>query len=258
VIGLQLLAILGMPVLWRALAASEVLQPRIMLLFWWLGGALLALTALPPTWWTSDTGPVGMPGLRRALGGAVIVLPTLSVLGHLWAGLYVYDLSLDRVHLAPLVLGLAALLMRVTLDRWQPASVRRAVMACVGVALLLSLGSAGPWAIPLGAWLIVSPLRLTLLCASAMAVLLWCNVGGRWLLAIAPLLALSPVLGHDPASMAATLHHWRHLLAQWQSDLRPRSTFAWGVLTVSLAFVFLGCGTLLSLFKRQDPPATAG
>lgn len=245
-ISLSLCGMYALPVIVRLLASDGFLsQPHAMLV--WCGlGAVVAAYAIPLRWVTlTDSIDPDRVQLQRLMVGGLIVLPLLSLIGHACALLWVYENAFELSMLSPLLLGLAALILRHQEKLGGPAASAKAasiVVACAIVPCLLPVDALTAHSSEY-TWLAFSPLRGVLIVSPVVLAWAWW-IGGRGVFGAIntalPLLAAA--LGHTPAAMAAHLR-W---LIDASSAWLPRTQLQWGALAIIAAFGCLLMGAIMS------------
>ncbi|MEX0653951.1 MAG: hypothetical protein WD534_09160 [Phycisphaeraceae bacterium] len=256
VLALNLVAVMALPVVFRALAQAEALTTPALHVIWWIAGVWLAAQVLALGHGVSEPGePAGLDGmapLRSLVRRAVLVVPAASVLVHLGAVHFVYEVPFHAAHLTPVLLGLAVYLV---------VAVRRAERACQVVFLLalaaLVLAVTAPGSLVVaelwpGDWTF-SPLRLALVTAA----LLWTGLAWRhragWLCLSAVAAIGLAGTGATPGDMADRLHDWGAWSREALGALLPATLLQWGVLILGLAFGLLLLGGVISLRKPAQP-----
>jgi hypothetical protein len=196
---------------------------------------VLGPTALYALWLTTAALPFARRALSRATppqGSAAsrwhtawTAVPATLVVVHLCAVGYIHSIDFRLAFVAPLLVGLVAT------SRLED---RRLQLLLPGIAALLSLDQGA---------IAGSPVRL----AAAGTLVSWTYLAwlhrDRWLAALAVGCGATAVLGPHLPAMLDLAGRPLGLLGR----LLPRSTFAWGTLTVGSAFVLLLVGALRSL-----------
>lgn len=246
----------AMPIAVRLMAHDGFLSQPLALVVWCSLGAAVALYALPLHWVTfEDSDNPDHAQLQRLIAGGLILLPLISLVGHATALLWVYENTFELSMLSPLLLGLAAIILRQQHRLGGPAASAKAatiVVACAIVPCLMTDEqlTVQSWAY---SWLAFSPLRGVLLIAPAVLFWGWW-INGRSVLGFIPVLlpVIAAALGHTPIAMA---RHGRWLIES-VAELLPMSQLHWGALAITLAFVCLGFGGLVS-WRRMGKGKTA-
>jgi hypothetical protein len=254
-VSISLTLMYALPVVVRLMAYDGFLSQPMAMLVWCGLGAALAAYALPLQWVRfarSDNADHAQ--LQRLVVGGLIVLPLISLIGHAAALLWVYENAFELCMLSPLLLGLAALILRQQHQLGGPAASAKAatiVTACAIVPCLLpaeSLTLESTYS-----WLAISPLRGVLLaCPAVLAWAWWLNGRSVFSGIIAVLPWLFAALGHTPSAM---IKHARWFI-DTTSAMLPRTQLQWGALAITAAFICLICGGLISWRRRSDEPQT--
>jgi len=146
--------------------------------------------------------------------------------------------------LSPLLLGVAAVILRQQHRLGGPAASAKAatiVVACAIVPCLLPSDSLTVEASY--SWLAFSPLRgVLVVCPAVLAWAWWVNGRGVLGAGLTVLPWLLAALGHTPSAM---LKHARWLI-DGVSTLLPRTQLQWGALAIAAAFICLIFGGLIS------------
>ena len=236
----------AMPVAVRLMAHDGFLTQPFAMVFWCALGAALALYALPLHWVRFiESDNADHRQLQRLVAGGLIMMPLVSLIGHAAALLWVYENTFELSMLSPLMLGLAAVILRQQHRLGGPADSAKAATIVVACAIL-------PCLLPTEeliaesasySWLAFSPLRGVLLAAPA--VLFW----GWWInrrrtfgAVVVALPLIAAALGHTPSAM---VRHARWLF-DFVADYLPRTQLQWGAAAITLAFICLGLGGLVS------------
>jgi hypothetical protein len=245
-VSICLILMYAMPVAVRLMAHDGFLSQPFAMVVWCCLGAAVALYALPLQWirFTDSDNP-DHAQLQRLVAGGLILMPLVSLIGHATALLWVYENTFELSMLSPLLLGLAAVILRQQHRLGGPAASAKAAAIVVACAIVPSLMTSeqltiGSWAY---SWLAFSPLRGILLVAPAILFWGWWINGRQTLGAfLVPLPVIAAALGHTPAAM---VRHARWLI-EAIAELLPRTQLQWGALAITLAFVCLGLGGLVS------------
>ena len=237
---------------------------------WWLAGILLACepgrAAPSSSSSSSSTPPDALSNLRETLRWVLPALPWFSVVAHLLAAHWVYQVDVLPHDVAPLMLGAAVVLLRsrqsdakagVKIGGIHLRAEVAAVVLCVVAVCLSGLAADGLiWPTPMPGhtadWIAASPLRLALLGTMAvMAVSLWRGLGGAGEVALMIASASIGLLGPTWASIAVRIERvWR---LGWDGirDLLPSTTMEWGITVVIAAFVLLAVGGWWSVRRAR-------
>lgn len=244
-VSISLTAMYAVPVIVRLLASDGFLsQPQAMLV--WCGlGAVIAAYAIPLRWVTlkASVEPDHIQ-LQRLVVGGLIVLPLVSVVGHACALLWVYENAFELSMLSPLLLGLAAIILRHQEKLGGPAASAKAASIVVACAIVPCLLPVEELTINTAyTWLAFSPLRGVLLISPLVLAWAWWISGRGIFGAITTVLPLfASALGHTPTAMIAHLRWLIEAVARWL----PRSQLQWGALAIITAFACLIVGALIS------------
>jgi hypothetical protein len=199
---------------------------------WWAVGLLVVLQSLA----TPAAGAFARPepaevSPRRAFGRALVVLPSVSLVLHLFALSWLYDAPFHLCHLGPLGLALSLCAVR-THPEWFLRTRLALPTICVVATLL------GCWDDPPHA--VLSPLGATALLAGLIHLY---DFRRNRTFAAAWLAALYLVVG--PA-----VRFWDSWVGFLMMIL-PSTLAEWGRWGIAAAFVQLGLGLLLSLRKAR-------
>ena len=221
-------------------------------------GLALTLHALPDSWRVEGT-VGGEEDFPQVLARLTPLLALTSLMVHVIAVEWIYDVGFLPLYVSPLLLGLACLCLRWEVEwlRSGNAEPNRMTPGSVAVGLAVLAAMVACTNAPAGtvwdngwSWLGVSPLRLLLLLSSAVLLEAW-RLRPRPSAAVAALAtAILALLGHTTATML------RHLAdigraVRWLISLTPESRQEWGVLLSVLAFVLIGAGAWISWRKVQ-------
>lgn len=250
-VSTALVLMYAMPVAVRLMAHDGFLSQPFAMVVWCALGAVPALYALPLQWVRfKDSDSADHRQLQRLIAGGLIVLPLVSLIGHAAALLWIYENTFELSMLSPLLLGLAAVILRQQHRLGGPAASAKAAAIVVGCAVVPSLLPAEDLIVESVSysWLAFSPLRGVLLLAPAVLFWGWWINGRRTVGAIVVALPLiAAALGHTPSAMV------RH--ARWLLDLiveyLPKTQLQWGSAAITMAFICLGLGGLVS-WKRLE------
>ncbi len=239
-----LAAMYALPVATRAMADEGYLLPAHAMLIWGGLGVVLALYALPLRWVRLGVAySADHRQLQRLAAGGLIVLPLISLIGHAAAALWVHESAFEPAMLAPLLLGLAAVLLRHhrALGGARPTAQAATLIAASAVVAGLLPGEGLTVESPDYTWLAFSPLRGVLIIVPVLLLWGWWISGKRLRGLVNALLpAGATALGHTPSAML--LH------AQWIND--STTMLAWGLIAIGLAFASLVLGGVLSWRRR--------
>ena len=243
-VGASLLVLLSLPGAVRALAQAEMLDAAWLYGGWWLAGTLVAVHGVERL--RRDVGEVST--LARLVRGAVLVLPWVSVVGHLLALHYVFEQRLLLDHVGPMLLGL---MVYACAQMRGPGQGRAVMAAFMGLwAVIVSLPAAAElefalaWA---GDWPVTS-LRLMLI-ATGLAWLVVTAVQRRgwWLAGLSLLVFVLAGAGHTRQAIRDGLVQWWNDGLERVRGLLPETQMQWGLTVLVLAFVFLAVGLAVSV-----------
>lgn len=255
VIALCLSAMYALPVVVRLLASDGFLSQPMAMLVWCGLGVVMAAYAVPLNWFTIDTtGDADREQLQRLITAGLITLPLMSLIGHACALLWVYENAFELSMLSPILLGLAAVILRQQRRLGGPTASAKAAGIVVACAIVPSLMPADDLIVVSSTytWLAFSPLRGALLVSPSLLAWGWWISGRGVLGGIATVLpVILAALGHTPRAM---LVHGRWLI-DTLSDWLPRTQLQWGALAIAAAFICLVTGGLIS-WKRATREST--
>lgn len=261
---LSLAGMYGLPVIVRAAAHDGFLGEPQAYLTWAGVGLLVGLYAVPGRWvWFGPTHSEDHRALQRLVSIGLVGLPIVSLIGHAGAALWVYENNFEPSVLSPLLLGVAAIILRhhVALGGGRPtAQAATLVVACAVVASLFP-SEALVYQSKQASWVAVSPLRGVLLIAPLLLGWAWW-IGGRRPVglgnAMIPLIAAA--LGHTPTVMIGHTRWLAEATRLLVIDYLPKTKLQWGTTAISAAFAFLIIGGLLSWWRRgrEQTEAAAG
>ncbi|MEM6504926.1 MAG: hypothetical protein AAF711_05630 [Planctomycetota bacterium] len=266
VISIGLAVMYLLPVLVRLMAHDGFLSQPMAMLVWCLLGAVVAAYAAPARWVSfRDSIHRDHLQLQRLVAGGLIILPLVSMVGHASALLWVYENAFELSMFSPILLGLAAVILRQQDRLGGPTASAKAatiMVACAVVPCLLPTQELTYESVAYS-WLAFSPLRGVLILAPAVLAWGWWITGRGVLGAALTLLPLAfAALGHTVSAMIG------HAVWLFDSVLRwlPRTQLQWGALAITAAFVCLAAGGLISWCrmaksrtpKPQRPEASSG
>ncbi|MEM9348487.1 MAG: hypothetical protein AAGB26_18110 [Planctomycetota bacterium] len=255
-----------LPVLVRLMAHDGFLSQPMAMLVWCLLGAIVAAYAAPTRWVSfRDSIHPDHAQLQRLVAGGLILLPLVSLIGHASALLWVYENAFELSMLSPILLGLAAVILRQQDRLGGPAASAKAatiLVACAVVPCLLPARELTYESLSY-TWLAFSPLRGVLIFAPI--VLAW----GWWIAgrgALGAVLTVLPIpfaaLGHTLSAMIGHAVWLFETVVRWL----PRTQLQWGALAITAAFVCLAAGGLISWCRmskgrtpkvQQEPKASS-
>ncbi len=244
---INLTALLGVPGLLAWLKSHDLLTAGWLYGAWWLTASLIAITVTA----ARGIGATRSDERHRRVAGVLYVcllaLPVASLIGHLMAAHYAYDLRYHLAHLGPLMWTLGAI--------WIARSPRcaprpRQVILNGACALAIAFS----WHVPEtlttmagdpGFWPI-SSLRVTLLMTTALFVYGAWTSGTAIPAGTAILVFGLAVCGHTPDSIRRSLATtWDRCLTLGRWFL-PDTIAGWGVSCIVTAFCLLGAGAMIS------------
>ena len=216
---------------------------------WWMAGAMLVLATV------SLRSPQALravahrfPSMATVAGRLYVFLPFVSLLVHLCGANRVYALQFNSANVAPVLLGVAVLLMR-----WQSQFPRRFILGIqttlVGVAVLISMPFVPQLYLHVGSHLI-SPLRLTLAGSAGVLGVVFFQSWQLMAAQIAACTLMAAGLGNSPAEMQRNSLELAKIIFAQTKRLIPETQMQWGIIAVVSSFVMLGIGALVSL-RRQ-------
>ncbi|MFN3166822.1 MAG: hypothetical protein ACE37H_07140 [Phycisphaeraceae bacterium] len=258
---LALGAMYGSPVVVRSIASDGFLtQPQAMAV--WCGlGVVVALYAVPLRWVKFGVAySADHRQLQRLVAGGLIVLPVVSLIGHAAAALWVYENAFEPAMLSPVLLGLAAVMLRHhrALGGGRPTAHAATLVVASAVVASLMPGEALIAESSGSTWFAFSPLRGVLIVSPLLLCWGWW-VSGRRLTGLcnSVLPWLAAALGHTPGAMLAHarwLYRWGY---DWVLTIVPTNRLGWGALAIALAFACLAVGGVVSWLRRSRERARA-
>jgi hypothetical protein len=241
----QLAAVLATPGLFSLLARSEGLSAATVYSGWWMAGVLITAQAALARSSPVPRGGLLPPSSETTLRSAWLVAPPASLLLHLVAGGWLYDVPFHLCDLGPILVALGAAVTLVDVRWVSPAWRLRLPAAGVVVSLvhppeLLIAGVAG---------IALSPLRVALV-GAGLVYLLGYRLHRSPAFAWAAALCLTAAgAGASPRGMASTVAAVMRAALAWPRRMVPRTAEQWGIAAVASAFVLLALGALVSLAK---------
>lgn len=254
----SLAVLLILPGVVRSLGQNELLSSGWMYGGWWIIAALLAAHAIEALRkGAAGRDAKGDPAVQRFVRRALLVLPWVSVIGHMLALHYVFEQPLLADHLGPLLLGAMVYL----LGQMGPEAGRhgRAVVAALlGLgAIALSLPAAGElqWTMPAAGDWPVGSLRVMLVVTGVAWLVAAVMVRGWWLTALSALAFVLAWAGHTTAAIRERVGTWGEWSVDTGRNLLPETQLQWGLAILVLAFVLLAVGAGVSLLgsRRRTP-----
>lgn len=211
-------------------------------------GIVIAAHALPG-WWRSQPMPP-TDALPRVLGVLAPILILVSLMAHVAASQWIYEVPIFAVFLSPILLGIAAFCIRREADTWIFALSIAAVILAFAKPPDGAIWDANGWS-----WLGISPLRLILVGSAAICWGLWRMRGGFAPITMALSASLLAVFGHTPDAMQRNADvTWRSIRNVVNAAF-PNSRYGWGALLFVAAFLLLGLGAWATWHRRdRDVP----
>jgi hypothetical protein len=235
------LMLFGMAGAFKALSNDGVLDPRLLNGAWWIAGALIAA-------WAFITPSLRLGRLAGVPVRLYMLIPFASLLVHLCGANRVYAMDFYAANVTPVLLGLAVALGAVpVLSRSAVAKLQMSLIVLAGIVSLtapreLSFTFAG---------FALSPMRLTLLAAAAVAIGSFLR-HRRWAFAcVATLCAATAAMGHTLGRVRESLHAMDESISKLANAMIPTTPMGWGVVAVIASFVFLAVGAVVSLRKGE-------
>ncbi|MEO0476942.1 MAG: hypothetical protein AAF085_13370, partial [Planctomycetota bacterium] len=226
-VATALILMYAMPIAVRLMAHDGFLNQPFAMVVWCGLGAAVALYALPLRWirFEGRDNP-DRQQLQRLVAGGLIVMPLISLIGHAAALLWVYETTFELSMISPLMLGLAAVILRQQQRLGGPAASAKAAGIVVACAVVPCLLPAEQLIIESAkyTWLAFSPLRGALLLAPLVLFWGWWITGRKLagsIVVVLPLLLAA--LGHTPTVM---IKHTRWLI-DLVMQILPRTQLQW-------------------------------
>jgi len=244
-LAVTLFAVHVFPLAMRWVNEHSVNLPLAFLAAFAATGAIVGAHSLPLRERLHEPNP-----LARALAVLAPAIMLMSLLAHLIAVEWIYDVHFMMVFASPLLLGLAWLCLRME-------SSGAAGVACMaaGFAVLMALGDTLPGSIWDGggwSWLGFSPLRAVLVLASVVFCETWLLWRSRSAFVAGAVTFFAASLGHTREIIGRHLDALSDGVVHLLSNLMPVSREGWGLFLFSLAFVLLAAGAWLSSWKTRD------
>jgi hypothetical protein len=247
---LQLAAILAIPLVFHWIDTGSA-SPLWFYAGWWIAGLMPALYEL--LCWINRRAIV--PREFRGIIIAFLVIPWLSLVGHLGVLHYDYGIDFYGADAAPLLLGLALVLNRAAPTALIPRRdllVLRILLPLA--AILVSANNPTQLAFHLhpGGQFLVTPLRLAI-CGAYCAIVFCLLEPYRIYFFFIGVAALCVNLfGPTPEQIYAMLSRASKKSSDAAWNFVPKSLAAWGAISMAASFVFLAIGAMVSL--RKKPP----
>lgn len=249
------------------------LPPDVAYAAWWAAGLLPVLyVALVRPDGSSRLAPFAgharpdaspLPARPRLfLARTFLVLPFLSALLHLAMMHWVYDARLYAAYVAPVLLGLTAVLARLAplplLLSLRDARLLRAALPSLAVLCSLSYPNSLTRSFGDLGRLELNPPLLTTGAAYLAYVHLYFAAHALWAVATAAAVGLLAAFGPTARQVASAVEMSWATTVSLVGRLVPKSAAAWGVIAVAAAFAFLGIGAAFSLKKPTEAPVPVG
>jgi hypothetical protein len=232
-LAMDLIAVHLLPLASRLVANQEAILPLAFFAAFSAAGALAAAHALPSARFAE----------RLALVAPVVVMS--SLVAHLIALEWIYQVPFWGAFASPLCLGAAAIFLR-------RADIGSSItLALLAIALALNHPPGAVWGAGGSSWFAMSPLRFTLASASAIFFALWSIRQNRRVFCLAAAALSLAVLGHTPETIRDHADEIYRALSRALYAVSPTSRGGWGALFVVFAFLFLGVGAWLSWWKTR-------
>lgn len=207
-------------------------------------GMVIAAHALPARWRSQPMPPTD--ALPRVLGVIAPILILVSLMAHVAASEWIYEVPIFAVFLSPILLGIAAFCLRREADAWASALSVAAVILAFAKPPDGAIWNANGWS-----WLGISPLRLILVGSAAICWGQWRRRGGFAPLTMALSASLLAIFGHTPDAMQRNADvTWRSIRNVVNAAV-PNSRYGWGALLFAAAFLLLGLGAWAT-WHRHD------
>lgn len=231
----------GMAGGFKSLSHDGSLDPRILNGAWWIAGALAAAWAFIPRRQRSGR----LAGVPVRL---YMLIPFASIIVHLCGANRVYTMDFYPANVTPVLLGLAvALGAAPILSRSAVAKLQMSLIVLAGIVSLtapreLSFSFLG---------MALSPMRLTLLAATAVAIAAFLR-HRRWAFACAATLcAATAAMGHTLERVRESLNAIGEFISKVANAMVPTTPMGWGVMAVVASFVLLAVGAVVSLRRGE-------
>ncbi|HTW94554.1 MAG TPA: hypothetical protein VMD30_07165 [Tepidisphaeraceae bacterium] len=247
IIVAELAGLFALPIIFRWID-HDSLNPREFYIAWWCVGLLIPLAELLMRL---------LPPDRTASGGRMVafyaVLPWLAITAHLAVLHYVYQVRYFGADAAPILLGLAIVMARLTPSQFihrQDLLVVRLLLPAA--AIFVSLNN--PWTLcgSMGK-IALTPTRLASVAAYLTYVYCFFAPYATTLI-IAGACMVAMMLWGPTVQQSTQAASWTYgRCADFARRLIPSTQTQWGVLAIAAAFGFLGLGARLSL--RKPPPS---
>ena len=207
-------------------------------------GMVIAAHGLPAGWRSQPMPPTEV--LPRVLGVIAPILILVSLMAHVAALEWIYEVPIFAVFLSPILLGIAVFCLRREADAWAFALSVAAVILAFAKPPDGAIWNANGWS-----WLGISPLRLILAASAAICWGLWRRHGEFVSITMALSASLLAIFGHTPDAMQ------RNAVVTWRSIRNvvnaavPNSRYGWGALLFMAAFLLLALGAWATWHRRD-------
>lgn len=254
--ALEMAALMEVPLLLAGMSWMGPVSPLALYGAWWCLGLLLVLRPLlaRPAGGPPPRGPVRLQ-VEPALGRALAVLPLASLAAHVLLAHWVYRVPVSFCDLSPVLLGLAVALARAGSGRRRTLHL---ALPAYAIALSMTFPADLRFDLAGGTGVALSPFRLALAAAGLVYVQgLWLHRGTSfaWAAALCGATAWAgPTASAAVAALARAIGGALAILSRWV----PRTAQQWGVSAVAAAFLFLGLGGAVSLWKSRRDAGVPG
>lgn len=255
-VSLALIGLYALPVLMRLLAGDGFVSMPAMMGVWAAVGLVIAGYALPISWATRQPArDRDHQQLQCLIMTGGMTLPLLALCAHGWVGMWVYGNGFTPAFLSPIILGVAAIMLRQHARLGGTRPTARAVAVMVGLALGTAMSAPAELVLVFdGPWPSISPLRGSLLVSAVLLAWAWALTGGILTAFSAASLLFAALLGHTHSA----IWHNAGRLVDWLAGLLPDDRLGWGVLAVAVAFVLLALGGGLGWKRERATRERAG
>jgi len=242
----QVAVLFALPIVFRWIDHSS-LNARQFYIAWWCVGLLIPLAELMLRWLPVDGAAAG-----GRMAAFYAVLPWLAIAAHLGVLHYVYQVRYFGADAAPILLGLAIVMGRVSATRLLPRQDLLVVRLMLpAAAIFVSLNN--PFVLCGSMWHVaLTPTRLAAVAAYLTYVYcFFAPYATTFLIAGATAVAL--MLWGPSVQQSTHAASWTYnRFADFGRRLIPTTAMQWGIIAITAAFGFLGLGARLSL--RKQPP----
>jgi len=238
---LQLALVYALPIFFAKTEVDGSVSPRILYACWWTVALLPLLYDLLAK---LDPRPLNFSAPQNALRRAYLYIPWLFLIAHLGFAHWAHNSDFYLPTIAPALIGLALASKRIKTS----PNITAIARLLPALAALLALNNPGPLLFTLhlpGATLGLGPALLTLFAAAVTTAYLASPIALLYTTATLLALTLLYLFAHPLA--AATRRS-----ASALTSLIPTTPLAWGITTITTAFLLLAAGAWTSL-KRTTP-----